>query len=396
MQTTGLADRIAVHLHYLAVEVGARPPGTAENRRATDYLERVLSQAGLDPISRPFRAKYWIPGAGRLEVDGQTFSVDPDPFSAPCDVRLPVRRLSTAEELLAGVEASGHVLVLDGELSAEKYFPKAFPFFQLPRQQEVIAGLERARPAAVLAVSSGDSVEPRFEDADVAFPSATLPLSLGSRLREGSRVRLRLGGEVREGDAVNVSTLIGGDGPRTVVSAHVDTKAGTPGAFDNGGSVATLLGMAEIGVLDGPALELVFFNGEDHYAAPGEQAWLADTDLTLIRHVVNLDGAGIRGRRSSAAAFAFPEPLKASLRALIDSERGWVEAKPWYESDHAIFAMQGIPSLAITSENVHDLLQTLAHTVDDSFDKVDPLILSDVARFVAAWLTMLLALAGES
>jgi hypothetical protein len=81
-------------------------------------------------------------------------------------------------------------------------------------------------------------------------------------------VRLVVESSIEPGDGVNVSAGAT-QGRRAVVSAHVDSKVTTNGALDNGGGVAVLLGLAERGLDRFRAVELVFFNGEDHYAAPG-------------------------------------------------------------------------------------------------------------------------------
>jgi hypothetical protein len=47
--------------------------------------------------------------------------------------------------------------------------------------------------------------------------------------------------------------------------------------------------------------------------------------------------------------------------------------------------MQGIPSLAITTEHVHELLARLAHTPADTLDVVDPAILAGVVGFLREW-----------
>jgi len=148
-----------------------------------------------------------------------------------------------------------------------------------------------------------------------------------------------------------------------------------------------LLALAETGLPEG--VELVFFNGEDHYAAPGEQAWLAETDLDAVRMAINLDGAGVAGRQTSVAALACPPDVEEQLGRLIVGRPGWVLSAPWFESDHAIFAMRGISSLAITCEGAHDLLATVAHTPADTLDMVDAHVLADVASFTADWLRLL-------
>jgi hypothetical protein len=47
--------------------------------------------------------------------------------------------------------------------------------------------------------------------------------------------------------------------------------------------------------------------------------------------------------------------------------------------------MRGIPSVAIASVGLDDLLVSVAHTERDTLDVVDPRILADVAAFVADW-----------
>ena len=60
-----------------------------------------------------------------------------------------------------------------------------------------------------------------------------------------------------------------------MLSAHLDAKATTPGAFDDAASVATILALAETELPAVGSLEFVMFNGEDHFDACGEVAWLA-------------------------------------------------------------------------------------------------------------------------
>lgn len=386
MTTDRVTDLIAQHLRVLVGEIGARPPGSEANRRATDYLATVLGEARLDVVSLPFRCRTWTPGDGALEIEGERFAVAPDPFSAPCDVRGRVVRITADGEEPQIAVPAGSVVVVQGALTSDTIFPKHFPFVSFPEHQRLVAFLEAQRPAAVVAVAPTEApFVPVFEDDDLAFPSATVPPSVGGRLREGDDVALQLGGGVVAGDGVNVSARCGGEGPRWVLSAHVDSKATTPGAFDNAGSVGALLALAQTRGHALGAVEFVFFNGEDHYAAPGQQAWLAANDLAEVHANVNVDGAGFVGRRSSAAALSCPPRMERALAQAVAARPGWTLTEPWFESDHAVFAMQGIPSVAITSEHVHDLLRAVAHTPTDTLDRVDPAVLADVAAFVGDW-----------
>lgn len=377
-----LTDRIREHLSVIA-EIGpGRPPGSPANRRVTDYVTETLRSAGLRPDTLAFRAQWWQPGHASLDIDGRSTPIDPPPFCRPADVTGSAVIIETVDGLRAAAVEQGSVIVLRGELAGEPYFPKAFPFVSFPEQVAVIEALECLRPAAVLAVvPNGAASEPVFEDPDLAFAFATVPASIGERVGAGSQVRLRVEASLAEGDAVNVSagTTVGS---RALVCAHVDSKATTPGLLDNGGGVAVLLALAEAGLDELGPVELVLFNGEDHYAAPGEQAWLAARDLTEIGLVVNVDGAGLAGHGASISTLNADPVLEAAVTRLVGGLRGLEIGSPWFESDHAVFAMRGIPTVAITSAGDMAELKHLAHAPGETLDRLDPVVLADVARFV--------------
>ncbi|MFU8889205.1 MAG: hypothetical protein ACNA8N_11455 [Trueperaceae bacterium] len=71
-------------------------------------------------------------------------------------------------------------------------------------------------------------------------------------------------------------------------------------------------------------------NGEDHYANPGERTYFAANEGRL--------------------------------------------------GDHAVFAMHGVPALAVTSERIQDLVATVVHTPADTVEWVDPAKLVRLAR----------------
>ena len=47
------------------------------------------------------------------------------------------------------------------------------------------------------------------------------------------------------------------------------------------------------------------------------------------------------------------------------------EGEPWYQGDHMVFAMQGVPALAVTSEGFMEIETKFAHTPKDHPDLVD-------------------------
>ena len=385
MDATWIKSRIAAHVTALATEIGPRPSGSPANRLATDYVEMVLRHAGLDVRRQPFTCDWWEPGTATLQVGGAWIDVPPSPFSRPCEVRGRVDRLVDDDALATAVPRPGRILVLAGALTAESYLPKRFPFVDLPEQRERLACLEALEPAAVIAAVPAWRVMPVFEDGDLAFPYLAVPTNIADRLRSDREVAVRITGSIHEGSGVNLSARSGGDGPRIVLSAHVDTKVTTPGAFDDAGGVATLMALAEAGLPSELPVELVCFNGEDHYQAPGEQAWLAASDLAEVQLAVNLDGAGVVGHATSVAPIGCPPDIEARLAGMVATRPGWQVGAPWYESDHAIFAARGIPAVAITSAGAHELANVI-HTERDTVRMVDPAILTDVAIFLRAWL----------
>jgi hypothetical protein len=375
-----LGGRAAYHLGRLVTEAGHRPPGSPANRRATDLAAAVLEAAGLPVTRRPFATRWWVPGAAALRIDGSRLPIDPPPFCAAASAD-GVARVVATEPALASLTGAGEVIVLAGDL-ARPLFPKAFPFEQLPEDAARIAALEDRRPAAVVAVVPDDVAwQPVFEDPDLAFPYATVPASIGRHLETGRRVALEVTSGVVDGEGVNLSA---GPvtGPRAVVCAHIDAKVTTPGALDNGAGVAALLTLAETGLEDLGPVELVLFNGEDHYDAPGEQAWLAAGGLEGVELVVNLDGIGLRGHPTAISHLGGDPSLEDAVSAAIASTPSAVAGDPWFESDHAVFAMHGIPAVALTSGAPIALLKARSHAPDEDPATVDPALIADAVRLV--------------
>jgi Iap family predicted aminopeptidase len=380
-------DRLRHHLEVLVEDIGARPPGSPANRRATDHVHGSLAAAGRTVTALPFTTRWWVPGTGWLEVDGARVAVDPNPYSPAGEVHGPAVRVGQLSDLEELEPDADMVLVLADDLAREQVLPAVFPFLSLPEHERIRTALHRLAPAAVVAVS--DHWEPILEDPDLVFPSTTVPTAVGQTLATGDTLRLAVTGAVHPGTGVNLSTRLGAADPRLVLCAHLDSKATTPGAFDNAASVATLLALTELGHLDGLPLELVFFNGEDHIDSCGEMAWLAATDLDQIVGVVNVDGVGLAGQGISLASLTCPSSLETELATWVLEHPGWLRAEPWIESDHAIFAMRGIPAVALTSEDVHALLGELAHTPADTLEVLDLAVLEQLAADLPVLLALL-------
>jgi hypothetical protein len=182
---TTIGDRQRHHLEVLVDRIGARPPGSPANRRATDHVHASLAAAGRTVTALPFTTRWWQPGAGWLEFGGSRVEVAPNPYSPAGDVQgLAVRmgRLSDLERLEPRADT---VLVLADDLAREQVLPAVFPFLSLPEHERIRTALHHLAPAAVVAVS--DHWEPILEDPDLAFPSTTVPTAIGGPWRRARR-----------------------------------------------------------------------------------------------------------------------------------------------------------------------------------------------------------------
>ena len=382
--------RIEEHLAALVRWPGGRPVGSPANRAAEAYIAKTLRAAGYEVEQQGFDCIDWqLEGVDLWMGDGP-LPVTANPYSPPCDVTAPIVAVADMAQLEAAT-LTGRIALLHGALSAEPLFPRNFPFFTIEEHQRIADLLEQKGARAVIAVSPMRAdPAPIIEDGDFTLPSVTVAADVGAVLlaAEGAPVTLRLRSAARPGRAANVIGRRAHPArDKLVLSAHFDTKPGTPGALDNAAGVATQLALAERLAAAAPAtnLEFVFFNGEDHYASPGEVAYVAGCggEFGRIALVVNIDGVGLRGATTTVAFFNCPEPWAITVRAAMRRQPALEETEPWPQGDHSIFAIQGVPCIALTSGGIHNLIDSLIHTPNDTLDRLDPARLAAAVDFLA-------------
>ena len=394
--TDPIAARVAGHLAALVRWPAGRPVGSAANHAAEAYIAGVLSNAGYDVERQRFDCIDWRLEGVELRLADSPLPARANPFSPPCDVSAPGHAVGNVTEL-ESANLEGRVVLLHGELTAEPLFPKNYPFFTVEEHRRVIELLEAKRPAAVIAVSPMNGAPaPIIEDGDFTLPSVTVPAGAGEALvaAAGTPIAVRVRSSARPGYGANViGRRAAPSREKLIISAHFDTKPGTPGALDNAAGMACILALAEQLAAAPPPinLEFVAFNGEDHYAAPGEVADLAGCagDFGRIPLVVNVDGVGLRGQPVSVAFFNCPAEWAAATRAVMAARPGLTEAEPWPQGDHSLFAMQGIPCIALTSGGIFDIVDSVIHTAGDTLAGVDPERIAAAADFLGELLTQL-------
>lgn len=388
-----LAERIREHVERLCAP-GDRHPGTARNRAATDYVASVMREMGLAVEELPFDVPEWEYGDTSASVRDRRFKMHPGPFSASADVEGDLVVVTDAGDLVS-LDARDRVLLLRGAIAEVQFTPRGYPFYQDAAHAAVLDALEATRALAVLAatgknpsMTAGMSPFPLIEEPAFALPTAYITAEEGAELaaHEGERVRVRIDSGTRPSTGLQpVGTLGAREGRRVVIGAHIDSKPETPGALDNASGVAVLLAAA--GLLAGTALDLavefVLFNGEDHVLAPGELAYLNTHSLPDIELMINIDGAGLPGSPSAYSHYNADGPLIGLLERLAADNPSVALGETWPASDHMIFAMQGIPAIAITSEDFATASGVYSHTPLDTPDVLDYALLAGTARFVA-------------
>lgn len=388
-----LAARASEYLHQLCIAIPSRSVGSAGNRQATEFFARTMASFGLQSEQVWFDCLDWTSGGAQLHVGGAAIAASVSPYSLGCQVHAPLSVASTLEELSAA-QVTGSVLLICGPLATEPLMPKNFTFYNPEHHQRIIALLEAAQPAAIIA-ATGQHPElagalspfPLLEDGDFDIPSVYLPEAVGATLQQaaGSTVELTINARRTPAQAANV---IAGTGhpaqERIVLFAHIDAKPGTPGALDNAAGVTTLLLLAELcrGYQGRFTLEFVTMNGEDYYCAPGEQAYLnANTGhFGTIALGMNIDGIGLQQSRSAYSLYHCPAALDAHIRQTFAAFPDLVEGPAWYQGDHVLFLLHERPTLALTSEDLTTLTTTITHTPDDRPELVNTLRLARTAR----------------
>lgn len=375
-----LEAAIRQHLTVLTQQIGARPTGAPGNQRAGAYLRDQFMKAGWAVETPTFNCQTWLGGTAKLTCDDSEFAVQANPYSPVFEGS---GRLVVCRDL-ASLEAhpalSSQFVALTGDLAQYPYMPKHFPFFSIDEQQQVLALLERARPAAIIAVSP----TPLFCDADFPIPSVSLhPDDEAGLLACADReLTLSIDSRTVASSGYNVIARAGTGDKRIIVSAHYDTWFDTPGALDNAGGVSALLALAAC--LGNPPrrVELVAFNGEDHYAAPGQVLYMQQ-DLSDVELVINLDGIAAANKQNSIAYFIEDAGLLQRAQSVKQSFPNLIEVEPWYQSDHAIFAQRGIPAIALCSTEAAELSLTLTHTAADTLEQVDAAKITEAVSFIA-------------
>lgn len=374
-----------------------RPVAAPRNNALATYLEQQFRDMGLRTQSHSLTAEVWSPGESMLTLGDHHGAVHPSPWSKAFDGTAPLRVIGSFEELHA-MDFRGCILILHGEITQEPLMPKNFPFYFPDEHRRIIERLECEAPAAIVAVTGkhpfcGLDPFPLFEDGALAIPSAcTGDTSIPERARKLATAQLRIDSHsiAREGRQV-MARYNDAAAKRVLLCAHMDTKHATPGALDNSAGVAVLLHMASRlhSLPDDIGVDIVPFNGEEHYQVPGQLLYLdlLTNEARDVQLAMNIDAVGHTGSRNAFSFYNIDDARIARLRAQFSPQS--MEGEPWISGDHSIFAFRGVPSIALSSSDLLSAVMALTHTTEDTGQHVDTALLDlaaeDALRLIAAY-----------
>lgn len=384
MTSGPLTMKVETYVHRLCLEIPNRRVGSKGNQLATEMFAETVAAFGFHTDCPEFECIDWTHGDVHLALDGEPFEVFASPYSLGCHVSAPLAVASTIEALET-IDVANKAVLLRGELAKEQLMPKNFPFYNPDEHQRIIHLLETKGPVAMIAATSRNPEMagalypfPLIEDGDFDIPSVYMTEEVGARLAAyvDREISLSVDANRVPSKGCNVIARKAGSGGRKIVlCAHIDTKAGTPGALDNATGIVVLLLLAELlehysGSLD---LEIVAFNGEDYYSAPGQVQYLRDNQDRLDQLIlgINLDGAGYHEGNTAYSLYNCPPELASTIREAFSSRAGIVEGEQWYQGDHMLFVLNHRPAVAVTSDAFVELWAQVAHTHKDRPELVD-------------------------
>ena len=405
MEKKRLVEKAELHLHVLCSEIGERRVGSEANRNSTFYVESILKEAGWMTEVTQLSVIDWLSDGAMLKCDGRHFEVYSSQYSLGCAVAGELVAIDTVSRLEREA-IEDKIVLLHGEIAGQQIAPKNFPFWNPEEHQYLISLLEKGNPRALVcaternsAVAGGVYPFPLFEDGDFNIPSVYMKDTEGVNLLSytGKTVELISKAKRIPETAFNVlarrRNLQGKK--RIVITAHIDSKIGTPGAIDNATGVTVLLLLAELlkEYNTDYSLELVFFNGEDYYGAPGQITYLKQNEgkMDEIALNINIDGAGYIEGKSCFSPFNLPEDMLDLLHEVLWEASNLVEGKPWYQGDHSVFLQQGCPAIAVSSswfiDNMED--QDITHTPKDNLSIVNYERVAECAQGIATFIEKL-------
>ncbi len=372
---------------YLSRLVDVKPnrrTGSPGNMEAVEFFRGTINSWGYDLDTTLFSCLDHVVENVSLTIGAKAFEVHASPYSLGCDMEVNLVVVSTLDEL-EKVQCEGKILLLKDKISEEQLMPKNFVFYNPDEHKHIYCLLESKKPAAIITATKKSPMTvgaiypfPMIQDGDFDIPSIYCTDVTGEIIAKhtGEKFRLIIKAERIETSSFNViASKNRSADKKIIICAHIDAYGFSPGALDNASGTAVLLILGEMleeynGSL---GVEIIAFNGEDHYSVAGQMDYLKrySEELGKILVAVNIDDIGYVNGNTHFSSYSLPIEIQGVLSKVVKRHEGIERGDPWYQGDHMIFVQNNVPSIAVTSENMVELMTQVTHTERDTVELVD-------------------------
>lgn len=377
-------EKASTYLNTLCSVKPNRRTGSPGNREATNFFANIVKPFGYEIDTTSFDCLDFTKGEAVLKANGKNFDINISPYSLGCNVTASIESVTTVEEL-EKCSCENKILLMKGEICSEQLMPKNFVFYNPEHHKKIYALLEEKKPAAIITATAKNpelvgalDPFPLIEDGDFDIPSVYCKDIVGEEIvaSKSKIFELKIQAKRISATAFNVIAVKNPEAKKKIIiCAHIDAYGDSPGASDNASGTVTLLLLAEmLANYHGPyRIEIVAFNGEDNYSAGGQMDYLRryGNELDSVMAICNIDDVGYIKGKTAFSLYEYPEKLREKTRFIFERFDGIVEGDQWYSGDHMIFVQKGIPAIAVTAENMTELMAEITHTEKDTPEIVD-------------------------
>ncbi|MBQ2766785.1 MAG: DUF4910 domain-containing protein [Clostridia bacterium] len=335
--TTAQIEKIFRETAYI------RTGGSAEEKRAAEYLQAICREAGLDAQLEPFPVDMATMHTEKLTVDGQEIPCRGYLCAGSAEVEAPLYYLTDTDPMsLAGCR--GKIVLFDGYLGYWRY-------------RDIL------KHGAVGFISYDGNVNYLDRDIDrrelrsyVAQGEKIPGVNINAKdavalIADGAKTaRITLAQDEYTGESQNVVLDLPGEDEQVIVlTAHYDSTSLSQGAYDNMSGAVGLLSMAMHFAAHPHRCSLRFiWCGSEERGLLGAKAYCAghEEGLEKISLCVNLDMIGCVMGKFIACCTA--EEKLVHYLTYMGRELGFQTA-PYqgvYSSDSTPFSDKGIPSVS--------------------------------------------------
>jgi aminopeptidase YwaD len=381
------------YLNKLCNLIPNRRLGSIGNKLATNFFADTIKTWNYQIDTTEFECLDYQAKSPKLTQGEISYPIFVSPYSLACRTMKKLVVASTISEL-EKINCKDKILLLKGKICEEQLMPKNFVFYNPDHHKKIIKLLETKKPKAIITATSKKPQLvgalypfPLINDGDFNIPSIYCTDVVGKQIsfQKNKVFNLQIDSKRILTTASNVVATKKTDAKHKItLCAHIDTFENTPGAGDNASGVVVLLLFAEMlkNYKNQLGIEIIAINGEDHYSVAGQMDYLNryQKSLSQIILAINIDDVGHKNGNAAYSFYDLPKKIKNKTNIIFEKFPELISGDPWYQGDHMIFVQKNIPTMAITTSNMAEVMATITHTPKDTPKTIDCKKLVEIAK----------------